>query len=261
MISVSKCITSVSLVSLMAVGCVVSTPSSATPAFKSYSGAENSYWKGGITSLTIPAPASIVAGDLLIAVFRIQSVGSVSSAPTGWSQLLTSSSNGPGPDAVYVKTATGSEPSSYLWGVSASKGASAVIVDYSNSGSTVSIDSYSSSITKWTPTTTTYTGTIPGISTNASVTKLVTIVVGTAQLNTGWSAYDTFTLPTSESVEATHTEIINTQISGGQAHLYEIGDETLTTSGSTGSRSVTETATSTPTSQPACGGGLLIALD
>ncbi len=84
----------------------------AAPAPRSSSQAGNTS-----TPLTIRRPAGGVEGDILVATVST-SPGSIVSAPSGWTQLLTLSSD----MALYAKTAGGSEPASYSWTRSTSNG-------------------------------------------------------------------------------------------------------------------------------------------
>jgi hypothetical protein len=84
-------------------------------------------------NLTLPAPAGIVAGDLLLALVDFGNPGTIT-VPSGWSVVPGTPISGSGWVVyLYQKTATASEPSSYTWTITASEvGDTGVIVDYEN---------------------------------------------------------------------------------------------------------------------------------
>lgn len=77
---------------------------------------------GYTNSVTVNAPPTIVAGDLLVVPLAMSNNGSasVNSVPTGWTLVpAVSSGGGNGGLWLYIKTATGSEPSTYAFGLTA----------------------------------------------------------------------------------------------------------------------------------------------
>ena len=84
-------------------------------------------------SLTLPAPAGVVSGDVLVAVVDVIAAPSVT-APAGWSLVrtdVTTAANAQTLQAAYVHVAGGSEPSSYTWSLGSKKGAAGAILAYS----------------------------------------------------------------------------------------------------------------------------------
>jgi len=78
-----------------------------------------------VTAVTVNAPASLLAGDFLIAQFTADNTPTVATAPTGWSPLLATSLK-PGNGAnVYVYyhpvTTPSAEPTSYTWQLSSAQ--------------------------------------------------------------------------------------------------------------------------------------------
>jgi hypothetical protein len=83
---------------------------------------------GGVTAVTVNAPASIVAGNLLVA-FVAHAGASGWSGPAGWTKNAESADHYL---SCWNKTATGSEPSSYTWTVTGTSNfAAGVILQYS----------------------------------------------------------------------------------------------------------------------------------
>jgi hypothetical protein len=72
---------------------------------------------GSGSSVTVTAPASIAAGNLLIAIIYMANTGVATySAPSGWTLAGSIGQfSGTGQGAVYTKTATASEPTSYTF--------------------------------------------------------------------------------------------------------------------------------------------------
>jgi hypothetical protein len=83
------------------------------PTYVSGSGAA----AGSGSSVTVTAPASIAAGNLLIAIIYMANTGTATySAPSGWTLAGSIGQfSGTGQGAVYTKTATASEPTSYTF--------------------------------------------------------------------------------------------------------------------------------------------------
>jgi hypothetical protein len=78
----------------------------------------------------VNAPASIVAGDLLVMVGSCVVSRSITSPPSGWTQNLNEADV---PSAqVFTKLASGSEPASYTWGWNSSGNNTIAILNYRN---------------------------------------------------------------------------------------------------------------------------------
>jgi Concanavalin A-like lectin/glucanases superfamily len=75
---------------------------------------------GSSASVTCNAPVSIASGDLMIAHFDFaDEAQAVTAVPTGWNLLSNSGTATSHRTRVYYKIATGSEPASYTWTMSA----------------------------------------------------------------------------------------------------------------------------------------------
>ena len=67
------------------------------------------------TSTAVPAPASIVAGNLLMAVMQVMYGTASAGASSGWTKQTELGAGTAAYIAVFTKTATGSEPGSYTF--------------------------------------------------------------------------------------------------------------------------------------------------
>ena len=72
-----------------------------------------------VNTVTIPTPAGVVAGDVLIAQFTADDAPSVTTVPAGWATVVDPMAMGTSARLfVYYKVAGTSEPTSYAWGLS-----------------------------------------------------------------------------------------------------------------------------------------------
>lgn len=102
--------------------------------------ASSAAYSNSSKTLTVPAPAGIVAGDLLLATL-VTSGSTSGPLPTGWTLGPVSWSSSFNVQVVTAyKIATSSEPSSYTFTGSATLDASGTIVDYSGVDQTNPID-------------------------------------------------------------------------------------------------------------------------
>lgn len=84
-------------------------------------------------AITCNAPATITAGNLLIAVSIHTTSSATYTPPAGWTQVnRLSASNGVA--TFFTKVATGSEPANYTFTASAAAGQNLYILNYSNAG-------------------------------------------------------------------------------------------------------------------------------
>jgi fibronectin type 3 domain-containing protein len=82
------------------------------------------------TSLTIPRPAGVQTGDLLLSAVTIAGNQGIT-APSGWTLIRTDGKSSSITQAVYSHVAAASDPSSFTWTLSKAVGASGVIAAYS----------------------------------------------------------------------------------------------------------------------------------
>jgi fibronectin type 3 domain-containing protein len=100
------------------------------------------------TSLVIPKPASVVAGDVLLATVDVQGAPAVS-APAGWTLVRTDSSTATTPSVgqtTFVHVVGASEPASYTFTWTGSLGAAGAILAYSGVDTTSPIDVHSGAV-------------------------------------------------------------------------------------------------------------------
>jgi hypothetical protein len=85
---------------------------------------------------TVPAPAGVAAGDVLIANLEVDADPATVSGPAGWTQALdTRVANGIGGffhAQTWYKVATASEPASYSWSMPGSPWVDIGLLDYTN---------------------------------------------------------------------------------------------------------------------------------
>ncbi len=72
----------------------------------------------GSGTLSLTRPAGVVQGDVLVAQVTARTGGSTMSAPAGWTLVRNDSAGIQVQSAVFVRAATGSEPTSYAFGTS-----------------------------------------------------------------------------------------------------------------------------------------------
>ena len=96
------------------------------------------------TSLTIPAPAGVASGDVMVASIGIRGTVTIT-PPSGWSLVRTDmSTESIIRQDVFVKVA-GAEPASYTWNFSTNQPAAGGILAFSGVSTTTPIDAHSGS--------------------------------------------------------------------------------------------------------------------
>ncbi len=112
--------------------------------FRSASSAVNTV----ATTLVLPKPAGVVAGDALLAVVDAQGAPAVT-APAGWALVRSDSATSATPSvgqSVYVHIAGASEPASYTFTLAAARGAAGGILAYDNVDNANPIDAHSGAV-------------------------------------------------------------------------------------------------------------------
>lgn len=147
---------------LMAVVLTVATlfPSGASAAigFRAASSGNNTT---GATTLSIAMPTGTVAQDVMVAVISARGgTGVVTTAPSGWTQIQTSTSGTTIRSSIFYKVAASGEAGPYVFSLSVSNKASGVISSYSGVDTqtpvnTTSTQAYSSGTVLNSPTVTT----------------------------------------------------------------------------------------------------------
>ena len=113
----------------LAVACALPGAAAAAPVLK---GASSAATPAEASSITLSRPSAVSSGDVLVAVVdaRLYASG-VITAPPGWSLVRRDSTALSAlTQAIYIRTATSSEPSSYTWGLSSRVSAAAAILAY-----------------------------------------------------------------------------------------------------------------------------------
>ena len=102
---------------------------------------------GSGSSVTVNAPASIAAGNLLVAVYSVGTgTANTFTPPTGWTQVANHSGSGVAfGTLIATKTATGSEPTSYTFSQLAGAGQSVTVGQYKGVSS-VDVDGFADSV-------------------------------------------------------------------------------------------------------------------
>ena len=116
----------------------------ATPvgiAFRSASAGSNAT----TATLTIAAPSSVVAGDVMVAGVDVRGNPSIT-PPAGWSLVRMDSIATQMRQALYVHVAGGSEPSAYTWSFGKSQSAAGAILVYAGVDSASPIDAHSGAV-------------------------------------------------------------------------------------------------------------------
>src|SRR4051794_19666152 len=155
-----------------------------------------------VTSVAIPKPGDVRAGDVLIAQITADATPSVSAAPAGWSTVISprSVSTSARLFAYYhVVTDPASEPASYSWTLSTAVKWNAGMANFHGVDTSVVWDTAASGATV---TTSASTITVPGVTT----TKAGAMLVGGVGLNSSTVAV---TQPSgwSEAVESTGAQV------------------------------------------------------
>ena len=102
------------------------------------------------STLSVPRPVGVVAGDVLIASVdaRLSAEASIT-APTGWILIRRDSSTPPGSltQALYYKVAGSAEPTTYAWLFAAPASAAGSVVDFKGLNRSSPVDSHSGAFT------------------------------------------------------------------------------------------------------------------
>jgi hypothetical protein len=93
---------------------------------------------GSGTSITVAKPTGVATGDVLVASITTRSIPGIT-GPTGWSRMLTTDGTTTIRQTIWYKVATGSEPSSYTWTLTAANAGAARIVAYQGASRTAPI--------------------------------------------------------------------------------------------------------------------------
>jgi hypothetical protein len=166
---------------------LVASVTFAAISFASYSQANSN--DVTVTQVTVSPPASIIAGNLLLANISINGGNQANvTAPSGWTQILRTDNDSSISIVSYYKIATASEPSNYTWSIDHQTTAKGEISQYSGIDSSNPIDSSSGNTGLGTVATTT---SVTTSSANVQIVTLFGVDVGKSA-NAG--AY--FTQPT-----------------------------------------------------------------
>jgi hypothetical protein len=195
------------------------TPSTST-AFRSSSFVSSSTT---ITSLTVPAPAGITAGDVMVASVDVRALPTIT-PPPGWT-LIRADTNGTAMTmATYYRVAELAEPPSYTWGFSLKKAAAAGIVAYSGVDTVTPIDASDGSVS-----TSSTSITTPSITTTVPEARLVGFF--------GLATNTTVTPPTGMIERGDVASTYGTDVA------LEGADEVQSAAGATGPRTATAAST------------------
>lgn len=189
---------------------------------------------GTSATTTTVAPASIAAGNLLVAIVTIGSSSNTITYPTGWTPYASVAESGGSPCLnIYWKVATGSEPNTYVFSLSAIDtllvsilnitGASRVTPFNGQFPKYISLSSVTVGSTSGTPSIPTYLGCLPiAIS---SIEQLLPSNAGTPTgLTSGWTGL-------SLNVMQDTTNYTNySNLNGYNATFVAIGPLTVNTS-------------------------------
>jgi hypothetical protein len=101
-----------------------------------------------VSSVTVPLPTGVTAGDLLLAViaFRGGDQSAIASTPAGWTQVTSTVDGALLGMSVFRKLATAVEPASYTWTFSASNRAAAAIMAFRGVDASSSIDAFATRV-------------------------------------------------------------------------------------------------------------------
>jgi hypothetical protein len=105
---------------------VTAAPVVLSPTFRSVNTAANQT----ASTLAVPAPAGVAAGDVLLAAISVRGQPTIT-APSGWTRVRLESASSTMQQAVYVRVAGSSEPASYTWTFSSAQAAAGTILAYS----------------------------------------------------------------------------------------------------------------------------------
>jgi hypothetical protein len=186
-------------------------------------GVNSSSWPYANT-LVISAPASIAAGDLLLAGFTVDGNPSVVSPPADWTPILRNGGSGLGTHT-YYKVATASEPASYTWTFGESRRAAGGIIRYTG------VDTSNPIVTSAGGTAGSSSEVIaPTVTTTADDTLIVSFF--------GINDNRTFSPPTGM------TERFDVRNTNSDGPAISAADQVIVTAGATGTRTATLSSSS-----------------
>jgi len=96
----------------------------------------------GASTLAIPTPAGITTGNLLVAAVDVRGTPTIT-PPPGWTVVRVDTNASAMRQAIYIRIATATEPSSFTWSFSASMSAAGVIAAYQGADPTTPVDASS----------------------------------------------------------------------------------------------------------------------
>jgi hypothetical protein len=118
-------------------------------------------------SLTLPAPAGVTAGDVMLASVDVRALPAIT-PPPGWTLIRSDTNNTTMTMATYHRVVEAGEPASYTWRFSLKKAAAGGIVAYSGVDTAAPIDASDGSVN-----TSSATIKAPSITTTVADTRLV----------------------------------------------------------------------------------------
>jgi hypothetical protein len=176
------------------------------------------------TSIAINKPTTNI-GDVMIAHLSYSGCCSVSGTPpTGWTTISEENNSGGVTNLLAYKIVTASEPSSYTWSFSASVNSAGGIADYSGVSPNWPVDAYAAADGSGT------TMTAPAITATIASEELLGFFAGLG--NNSW------TVPTG----MTQVWQLDSGSSSTDADAW-LADQSLSSSGSTGTRTSTQSVT------------------
>jgi hypothetical protein len=176
---------------------------------------------GSATSLVIPAPAGIQAGDVLIACVAARGNPNFT-APAGWTLIRLDVNGFTLRQALYWKVATGAEPAEYTWTLSNTQAAAGGIMAYTGVSNSNPIDQSSGLISSGTDA----TGTAPSVTTTVNGAMVIAF----------------FGVARNSPIDAPSgmTERVDAVSNGGTyPQATEASDVSQSTSGATGDKTAT----------------------
>ncbi|HET6918373.1 MAG TPA: hypothetical protein VFI46_02790 [Jiangellaceae bacterium] len=172
------------------------------------------------STLTIPTPAGTTAGDLLVAAVDVRSTPTIT-GPPGWTVVRTDTNASAMRQAIYVKIATPTEPSSHAWSFSARNSAAGIIVAYQGTDPSTPVDASS--------------GQPNPASTSITAPALSTTVPGALLVGFFGTVSNPSITPPPGMIEQTET----IQNAGKNKISLETADTLLAATGSSGTRTAT----------------------
>ncbi|TML63972.1 MAG: hypothetical protein E6G22_05255, partial [Actinobacteria bacterium] len=178
---------------------------------------------GSVTSIAVPVPAGVAAGDVMLAQIAVRSTATITQG--SWTSVVRTT-NGTVAQEIFRRKATSSEPASYTFSISASSKATGAIAAY------VGVDSSTSN----------------GIDTSAANSGSSTSVAAPSVTTTRagdmvaafWALNTATTLPADGSTTQRWTL---QSTGGGSKHTATAGDYAAASAGATGTKVATAGAT------------------